>query len=292
MMMKCQRWALGKRRGLIYSRAMKFLTAVFFLFAATLPSLSASSEWEQVDGAKIRLIGMPSVEGRHYKAGLQIVLEDGWKTYWRNPGGSGLPPQLNFSASTNVRSTDIKFPVPRFFPEDHSIGYKTAVTFPITVEPAIAGLPMKLNVVGLVGICSEICIPTQIDISMKTGATAGTDFSVVRALNEAASQIPVASHKGLKVESVRLADDGKKFAIVEAAAPNTAQEISLFVEGPSALYLTRGTLSKRSGTNASFIVDLRDAKDLDALVGTEFAFTLRADNEAIEQTATIEAATQ
>ena len=58
-------------------------------------------------GAKLRLIAQTSFDGKSFDAGLQIELEPGWKTYWRSPGSSGLPPQFSFSGSTNVAAFDV-----------------------------------------------------------------------------------------------------------------------------------------------------------------------------------------
>ena len=30
------------------------------------------------------------------RAGIEIKMQPGWKTYWRYPGDSGVPPQLRF----------------------------------------------------------------------------------------------------------------------------------------------------------------------------------------------------
>ena len=36
-------------------------------------------------------------------AGVQIRLEPGWKTYWRTPGDSGVPPSFDWSGSKNLK---------------------------------------------------------------------------------------------------------------------------------------------------------------------------------------------
>ena len=41
---------------------------------------------------------------------LDIDLKPGWKTYWRDPGDAGVPPQLDVSASTNVAGAELRFP--------------------------------------------------------------------------------------------------------------------------------------------------------------------------------------
>ena len=43
---------------------------------------------------------------------LHIVLQPGWKTYWRSPGDAGYPPQVDVSGSTNVARVELMWPVP------------------------------------------------------------------------------------------------------------------------------------------------------------------------------------
>ena len=42
-----------------------------------------------------------------FRAGVEIKLKPGWKTYWRYPGDSGVPPVLDFSESQNVKSVTV-----------------------------------------------------------------------------------------------------------------------------------------------------------------------------------------
>ena len=47
--------------------------------------------------------------------GLQIRLKPGWKTYWRSPGVSGLPPSADLSKSSNLSSSIFYWPLPYRF---------------------------------------------------------------------------------------------------------------------------------------------------------------------------------
>ena len=60
------------------------------------------------------------------RAGIEIRLDPGWKTYWRYPGDSGVPPTLDFAGSENVKSVTALWPAPQRFADGaggHSIGY-------------------------------------------------------------------------------------------------------------------------------------------------------------------------
>ena len=50
------------------------------------------------------------------RAGVEIKLDPGWKTYWRDPGDSGMPPTLDFSGSDNVKAVTVLWPAPQAIP--------------------------------------------------------------------------------------------------------------------------------------------------------------------------------
>ena len=63
-----------------------------------------ASPWHEAPHSRIRLL---SASGLYYQgkpvlaAAIEIVLDEGWKTYWRSPG-EGLPPALDWKASDNL----------------------------------------------------------------------------------------------------------------------------------------------------------------------------------------------
>ena len=73
------------------------------------------------------------------RAGVEIRLAPGWKTYWRYPGDSGVPPQFDFANSDNVKSVSVPWPAPQRFSDSdgNTIGYKDNVVFPLQREPPI-----------------------------------------------------------------------------------------------------------------------------------------------------------
>ena len=44
--------------------------------------------------------------------GIEIVLEPGWYTYWRNPGEAGVPPVFDFRARRMSRTIEVLYPAP------------------------------------------------------------------------------------------------------------------------------------------------------------------------------------
>ena len=72
------------------------------------------------------------------RAGVEIKLDPGWKTYGRDPGDSGVPPKLDFAGSDNVKTVTVLWPAPERFPDGaggNSIGYLDHVILPLRITP-------------------------------------------------------------------------------------------------------------------------------------------------------------
>src|ERR1700675_1991382 len=88
-----------------------------------------ASPWDKQPHAQARLIAgsvMKSADATYLHAGVEIRLDAGWKTYWREPGDSGVPPTFDFSGSENVKSVTVEWPAPARLPDGvccHSIRY-------------------------------------------------------------------------------------------------------------------------------------------------------------------------
>lgn len=106
------------------------------------------------------LAGAAEPEGALW-AGIEITLEPGWKTYWRSPGPSGIPPRLDWSASENVAGIEMLWPAPARFGEAQggTIGYAEQVVFPLRVVPADPARPVRLSVALDYGVCESLCVP-------------------------------------------------------------------------------------------------------------------------------------
>ena len=253
-------------------------------------AIAGASDWHEVDGAKVRLISMPGLQPGTIKAGLQFKLENGWKTYWRSPGGSGIPPQFQFLGSENIASANVSFPVPQFFSEDNSVGYKSDVTFPIDINLVKANTPTKINLSAFVGICSEICVPVQFQLSTVQETLGGTKVDIARELLAAQNKVPGDATGQQYVASAVVGNDEPALLSFAAQVPENAQTVSLFVEAPDNWYIEQPKLAHRSDTESKFQLTLNNIPKDAKIEGTELKVTLIADGVGIEQSLAITAA--
>src|SRR3981081_689437 len=147
--------------------ALTFCANLVVLVAAAPPALAAdASPGDGTERAAIRLIAgsqRKAADATVYRAGVEIRLADGWKTYWRYPGDSGVPPRFDFSNSQNVKSLKIAWPAPHRFTDDSgaTIGYKNGVIFPLRIVPQDPAKPVLLRLKLDYAVCEKLCVPAE-----------------------------------------------------------------------------------------------------------------------------------
>jgi DsbC/DsbD-like thiol-disulfide interchange protein len=123
-----------------------------------------ASSWDGDARSAVRLLaGSPPGADGALRAGVEVRLATGWKTYWRYPGDSGVPPVFDFSKSENVKSVSILWPAPHRFMDDGgaSIGYKGGVIFPVHVVPEKPNRPATLRLTLDYAVCERLCVPAK-----------------------------------------------------------------------------------------------------------------------------------
>jgi len=191
------------------------------------------SPWNEDVRSAVRLIaGSSKADDAVLHAGIEIKLRPGWKTYWRYPGDSGVPPQFDFSGSENLKKADVLYPAPHLFTDEtgQSLGYKDTVIFPVVVSPQQAGKPVRLSVKVDYAVCEKLCVPAEgrAQLSLVTG-----DSKHNSALTAAETHVPkrvTAAQLGLTAKRVN--SGTKPSVVVELGAP-TGKPVELFVEGPT-----------------------------------------------------------
>jgi len=199
--------------------------------AVSRPALAGdASAWDGDQRAAVRLIA-GAQRGPVRRAGIEIRLAPGWKTYWRYPGDSGIPPRFDFSHSKNVKSVTVRYPAPHRLTDESgtSIGYKHGVVFPLDIVPQNAAQPVVLAVIADYAVCEKICIPAEGKAELNVTGRPGVQDGWLKQ-NDAL--VPVAAQIGEgETLAVRSVTRENKRILVDVAAPGA---IELFAEGPAA----------------------------------------------------------
>ena len=200
-----------------------------------------ASAWDEGLQSAVRLVAARATgsgKALVYRSGLEIKLNPGWKTYWRYPGDSGVPPVFDFSKSENVKSATVLFPAPMKFDDGaggHSIGYKAGVLLPIHVVPSDPGKPAVLRLKLDYAVCEKLCLPADANLELKvTGKESTNDAAVGGAEALVPKPASIGDSGALAIRAAhREAGGAKPKIVVEVAAPAGAAPL-LYAEGPDA----------------------------------------------------------
>ena len=72
------------------------LLAFFVAFTAVFPAHAETGPWIKNNVIEARLV--LARDAKQHFAGVEIIMQPGWHTYWRYTGASGIPPSFDFSA--------------------------------------------------------------------------------------------------------------------------------------------------------------------------------------------------
>ncbi|WP_029581697.1 protein-disulfide reductase DsbD domain-containing protein [Bradyrhizobium sp. URHD0069] len=192
-----------------------------------------ASPWQRDAHSAVRLLA-GSRSGAVLLGGIAFQLEPGWKTYWRTPGDSGVPPRFDFSKSENIEAVTVLWPAPMKFDDGaggHSLGYQHQVVLPLRIVAKNADKPVTLRVDIHYAVCEKLCIPVEANAELAIASVASTEDS---ALFAALDTVPKPANVGdpNPVTILDVKREGKSTVLVDVAVPD-ARKVNLFVEGPT-----------------------------------------------------------
>ncbi len=280
------------------NRRNQLLSAAALLLASTLPAVAQGVATPWVDGynSKTRLLAATFDTAKPMvNAGIEISMAPGWKTYWRNPGDAGgVPPHVDWAASTNVAAVKLLFPAPIRLKDasGDSIGYKSSVVFPLEVTPKDASQPVDLKLALEFGVCREICIPAEakLNLSVPVSGNVGRDRAVFETLMATHAAVPrkAADRRPtdpeLKSVTATLTGD-KPNIVIEAAFPGGTTGADLFLEASDGVFVPMPAAKAQiTGTIARFTVDLSTGVEPRELKGRTLTLTFVSQTGASEAT--------
>jgi DsbC/DsbD-like thiol-disulfide interchange protein len=250
--------------------------AILTLFGGE--ALASSTPWINVEGGRVRLVtsGEPDAAGRLYGA-LDIQLAPGWKTYWRDPGASGVPPTIDVSTSRNIASAELDFPAPERHDRGNFswAGYSQPVSLPVTFKFASPDKPATVDATIFLGICETVCVPVK--ASLVLDPTSDPDNPAhVTLVASAHESVPAQAHPGFGIRMVGL-EAGK--LIVEATFPGDSEEADLFMAADNGYFFEEPQRLKKDGRTFFTINATRPEKKPSS--GDGLHYTLVTGNDAV-----------
>ncbi|MCI5076781.1 protein-disulfide reductase DsbD domain-containing protein [Oricola sp.] len=262
--------------------------AGFALICAIVPQqvLAASSPWEVTDGARLRMLVEPAEPGRSDMRGLlQIELEPGWKTYWREPGSAGIPPQISIDSDA-IEAVEIHYPAPEWSDDAYGswAGYKQPVALPLTFTLSGGATPQAVAADVFLGICHDVCVPVSVRFEVTPNDGRGHAMQKLL-LNAAFDALPRGNTERLAIDSATWTTDGSIEITLHHASAEA--EPQLFVSAGSTYPFKKPVRVTSDDSSTTFRIepafDPAEAGDLDLLV------TARKGIDAVETSLTVPA---
>jgi DsbC/DsbD-like thiol-disulfide interchange protein len=256
--------------------------ASFFCICPLSQALATATDWVDEAGARIRLIAAePAAGDTEIKAALQIELKDGWKTYWRDPGDAGVPPQVSITGES-IAGFELHYPAPERFHDGKTVwaGYKHMVAFPLTLRISSDAPKFAIKATTFLGICEDICIPVQNEFALEVPrATASTaDQALVSSFFDA---LPGSASDGFKIGGLVSAGGEVK---IELSAPKEASPLELFLASDGYMFGVPELVAE-AGVNSSYSAKIIFAPKNSS--GADVFYTIKSAKGAVSGTAAL-----
>lgn len=153
-------------------------------------------------------------------AGISVALSDGWKTYWRSPGEVGLPPEIDWSGSTNLASAEMLWPAPTRFRAFgiENFGFAKQVTFPVRLTLINPGQPTVLKADVFLLVCSDVCVPQDLTLRLNLPAGTGIDQTTAAEIANWSAKVPTDSALSDLEANAHFSDDETLLTVVIAGS--------------------------------------------------------------------------
>jgi DsbC/DsbD-like thiol-disulfide interchange protein len=228
----------------IFHASGTFFATIGLAFAVVIApvtpaSAADASPWQGDAHASVRLVAarMQDANGAPIlRAGVEIRLAPGWKTYWRYPGDSGVPPRFDFAGSQNLKAAKIAWPAPHRFADadGQTLGYKEHVLFPLDIVPEDAGRPVVLHLKLDYAVCDKLCLPADASLQLALDdVSTAQAAAIANALRSVPKEVAIGAANSLRIAAVAR-DKGTRpeRIVVDVDAPAGAN-VELFAEGPT-----------------------------------------------------------
>jgi DsbC/DsbD-like thiol-disulfide interchange protein len=174
--------------------------------------------------------------GKPFTLGVMMKIEPGWHTYWKNPGDSGAPTKITFTAPEGFTVDPIQFPTPIEFDQPGDIvgfGYTNEVMLTARVTPpanlkAGDSINIKANASWLC--CEAVCIPGKQALSITLPVAIEASAANKELFDKWLAMVP--TEKGFQAQPKTSGDGKLESAQITVAIPTDAKDVHLFTAPP------------------------------------------------------------
>lgn len=188
------------------------ITTIQFLFYVVLAAgFYSFAQEKSLAEAKLVIDSFSPHKDSIISIGVLINLKDDWHIYWRNPGDSGLPTEIDFTLPEGISVSEIKYPVPEIFYTEEIVdyGYSHQVLLIADLQIPKDYLQKEINISAKITslICKEFCKSFSTTVTCKLNLS--EDYKAEKNISDLFEKtkilLPVINHK-LKLSAIKKTD--------------------------------------------------------------------------------------
>lgn len=208
-------------------KSVLITTSALCAFICSQSSIAFAEMIAEHDGGTVSVYFAPvEQDSKTVRGVVSFDNEPGWKSYWQDPGTSGIPPQINFMVEARPVKSVLHYPMPQWMTDDYGgfIGYvgQTDVPFEVYLDaPLAADTPINVNLFA--GVCRDVCIPVTGHFStvVPQSSTTMTSIEQLR-VNRSFERLPATQHPAISHVSARHGKDGAIIVAIDGEKPHTS----------------------------------------------------------------------
>ena len=196
-----------------------------------------------------------------------------------------MPPNFDWSGSKNLKQAEVLYPAPRRLADagGAAIGYSDEVLFPVKLIPEREGEPIELKLAFAYGLCKDLCIPNEVNLSLVIPPDPGKGDALL--LGDALALTPGPANPGLlpAVGNVEAKLEGESPTLfIDALFPARATGTDLFIDGGDVFVPVPKPLAAPTDGKQRFIVTFPSPSAAAAIKGKSLRLTLVSDQGSTE----------
>lgn len=188
--------------------------------------------------------------------GVRIDLGPGWKTYWKSPGDSGLPPEFDWSNSSNLVNAEVSWPAPSRLSIQGlgTVGYTHQVLFPVAIKVRDPSIGTSLHLKLAVYACSTICVREEYVVATTIRPDAnGASQETIDAWR---AKVPEVTSERLSVLSVDRTETGPASLQIRISSSKPLLQPDAFIESDPPLSADKPVVTFDRDNRATLTVNL------------------------------------
>jgi thiol:disulfide interchange protein len=150
---------------------IKRLLLCLAVIVVTVGSAPLTANIGEAEPVRVELVTEESaiLSSRPFWVGVRMKMEDGWHTYWKNPGDSGMATSIEWHLPEGFSIGELQWPRPTRFEHQSLVGFgyenevllMAEVTPPATLRPGDE-IPISAEVSWIA--CADSCVPGFVEL--------------------------------------------------------------------------------------------------------------------------------